>query len=226
MSFSNSLENMEKEYNKFYNNLVKSVSNYIALNRELVMSVDPQLYEMTIEDIKKCVNDSEYLKRYLSYDDFRLKIDKIIVSKEDNVYSSKKLVLQRLGYGIKKIRKSNNLKINEFAKIIHVSESYISKIENCHIKNPPKYMVINRIMTIFNCNEEYIFGIIDSPKCSGDLLRKPIIMTTVNDNFSILSSFTQYSEITDMLITVYKTYNAKKIEKLSTFLKELTEDIN
>lgn len=149
----------------------------------------------------------------------------MIMSNVDNVHCSRKLILEELGDGLKKIRKINHLTMKQLSEQTNVSVSFISKIENYYITKPPSCMFIHDLMDIFDCDMEYIFALIDSPKCSGDMLYKPIKMLTAGNYPSFFAAFPQYIDITEMLKTIYCSNDMKAVESVRSFLSELTENM-
>lgn len=221
----NLLNELKHEYESFYKDIEHLIATYIALNRNLMMPPNQEALKRTNEDIKKLVNENYRLKKYLSHANFKQKIDKMIMSKKDNAYCSRRLILEELGDGLKKIRTINHLTMKQLAVMTNVSVSFISKIENYYITELPSYMFIDRIMGIFDCDIEYIFALIDSPKCSGDMFYKPIKMITAGNYPDFFAAFPQYIDITEMLKTIYCSNNVKAIDSVRSFLSELTENM-
>ena len=127
--------------------------------------------------------------------------------------------MEELGDGLKKIRKINHLTMKQLSEHTNVSVSFISKIENYYITKPPSCMFIHDLMDI------YIFALIDSPKCGGDMLYKPIKMLTAGNYPSFFAAFPQYIDITEILKTIYCSNDMKAVESVRSFLSELTENM-
>lgn len=214
-------EDFEESYSSFLKIILKSLNTYIELNRSLIMHSESNITEKINQDINDLIDNNIYLRKYLSYANFKRKVNKMIMSNEDSSYCSRKMILEELGDGIKRLRKSNNITMKQLAATTNVSVSYISKIENYYITNPPKCMFIHNVTILYDCDIEYIFGIINSPKCCGDLPRKPIKMVSDSDYPLFLAS-SEYTDITEMLKTIYCSRDPKAKESLYSFLVELT----
>lgn len=92
------------------------------------MYSDSQKIKMVNQDIKNLMDENVYLKKYLSHCTFKRKINKMIMSNENSAYCSRKIILEELGDGIKRMRKSNNITMKQLSATTNVSVSFISKI--------------------------------------------------------------------------------------------------
>lgn len=221
--FYDTFSSMQVTYEKFFNNIIQSLITYIDLNRKLTMPANKKTIINLTKEIKILLDENYNLRRFLSYNHLKIKVNEIIYSKLDISYNSKKLVLERLGEGIKNIRTSNNLTMKQFSILTNVSVSFISKIENHHITEFPKHMFIEKIISTFNCDIEYVFGLIDSPKCCGEYCRPVKILTLGNYVYSFLF-YPQHMHITEMLLSLYKNDDIENIRKVHNFLKKLTKN--
>lgn len=85
--------------------------------------------------------------------------------------------------------------------------------------------MVERIKRVLNCDEEYIFGIIDFPKRHGNMNYSPIKPATFNTYVSIILSKEEYVDIHRKLAAVYfKRNNQKDIKKICNLLDSLVDD--
>ncbi len=222
------------DYENFCTNLNTSLGEYIKAYRDLMKENTAQANEIIRQRIKNLLSlESSYcLNYYLSNKESRFLIDKMIVSDLPILQCCREVIFNGLRRGFRNLRGTYNLTIEQFADRLcpssaglKISPSVISKIENGYIKKFPKYELIERIKRVFNCDEEYIFGIIDFPKRHGNMNYSPITLVTFNTYASVILGRYEYEGIHKKLAAIYSSKNnqdaIKEIEKL---LDSLVDD--
>lgn len=222
------------EYENFCTDLNTSLEEYIKANRDLMKENTTQVNEIIRQRIKNLLSlESSYcLNYYLSNKESRFLIDKMIVSDLPVLQCCNKIILNGLRRGFRNLRGTYNLTVKKFSDRlcsssaeVKISPSVISKIENGYIKKFPKYELIERIKRVFNCDEEYIFGIIDFPKRHGDMHYSPITHVTFNTYASVILGKEEYNDIHQKLAAIYsKRNNQKDIKKIRDLLNSLVSD--
>ncbi len=228
----------KSQYENFCIDLNVLLNEYIKARRDVINELlNPSKDTVKRIDIiaqrftEMTDNESNYcLTYYLSNKESYHLINNLIKSNIPIQECCRKIILNGLRRGFKNLRKVHNLTVEGLyerlkSPLVKISPSTISKIENGYIKRLPRYELIEKIKRVFNCDEEYIFGIIDFPKRHGNMKYSPIRTVTFNSYANIILSREEYDDINRKLAYIYsKKNNGGDIEKIRKLLDSLVSD--